>query len=124
VSRVLSHVVLITESTNVAHLVTPEFTLCGSWNFDPAWMEYDCADFGGPYPQTQRFVNDYSCRVRRACDGAIKGSPRLCKDCQRQFEGDYTELFHTHQFAYLGVDIGDYEGRHMNREQWQNVREI
>lgn len=120
-TRVLRNVVLITESTNVAHLVVPNSSLCGSCNFEMEWMGYDYEDFGGPYPRTQRFVNDYSCRIRRACDGATKGSPRLCKNCQAEFDGDYSELFDTYHFAYLGVDIGEYDGRHMNREQWQEA---
>lgn len=118
-TQVLRNVVLITESTNVAHLVTANNSLCGRWNFEWEWMEYDYDDFGGPYPKSQRFVNDYSCRVRRACDGATKGSPRLCEDCEQRFEGDFEDLFDTYHFAYLGPDIGEYETRHMNKEQWE-----
>lgn len=120
---VLPNVILITNSTGVAHLVTPHSTVCGRWNVEYEWLDYDHG-FDGAY-STQRFTNDYSCRVRRACDGAIRGTPdKLCSECDAHVpDHRYPVLFDTHQFAYIdGMEIGEYDDRHMNREQWQANR--
>lgn len=120
-SQILRNVVLITNSTDVAHLVTPHGTACGRWDFDLEWMEYDY-EFPGLWG---RNVNDYSCRVRRGCDNGLRGmGQRICNECDAHVAADeYRNLFDTYQFAHIdGIDIGEYQHNHMNREEWESSR--